>query len=116
MFLKHYWKSGRNQTGHFVHTICKSRWPIPFDIYILKFPEGSHTPPHKDAVYEEFRGRKHLRLNIVIKQTESGGEFRCQQAYVNFPRVKFFRPDIYTHRVDRITKGTRYVLSIGWIW
>jgi hypothetical protein len=35
---------------------------------------------------------------------------------LNWNRVKWFRPDIHEHSVTPITKGTRYVLSFGWLW
>ena len=82
-----------------------------FDIYLLKFPEGSRLVPHKDPV----DGKRHYRVNVVLRPAEQGGIFLCNGAWVNFPRFKFFRPDQLTHGVSKIEKGERLVLSIGWV-
>jgi hypothetical protein len=67
-------------------------------------------PPHTDPVC----GRHHYRLNIIIWNAASGGKFHCSNMIFGTKRIKFFRPDINEHSVDRINNGTRYVLSIGW--
>lgn len=110
------------------------------DAYILKYPEGSAIDFHKDSAPV---GYKHYRLNIVLKRAKVGGEFITKMSvedYVNntpihknskefysegvgfahyvihhLGRINFFRPDITEHAVGTIYKGTRYVLSIGWL-
>lgn len=86
-------------------------WPYPFDVYILIFREGQEIPPHVDKVD---RG-EHYRLNIVLKASESGGEFICRSPIFENRRIKYFRSDISEHAVSRVLKGSRYVLSIGWV-
>lgn len=54
-------------------------------------------------------------MNIIIKRARAGGEFICENTIINHPRLKYFRPDIYEHAVTPVTKGTRYVLSFGWL-
>jgi hypothetical protein len=90
------------------------------DAYILKYPEGSAIDFHKDSAPV---GYKHYRLNIVLKRAKVGGEFIIKQVcpdygyWINpqYGRIHLFRPDITEHAVSPIAKGTRYVLSIGWL-
>ena len=82
-----------------------------FDAYLIKFPQGSEIKPHTDKV----RTGKHFRLNIVLKHAVEGGEFICENLIINYSRIKLFRPDVEQHQVLKIKKGTRYILSIGWI-
>jgi hypothetical protein len=91
--------------------LLQSLWPLPFDVYILRFPEGAEIPAHTDPVA---KGR-HYRCNIVVKRAREGGEFVCATPIVATRRIKVFRPDTCDHSVTRVTRGTRYVLSIGWI-
>ncbi|MGB1298018.1 MAG: 2OG-Fe(II) oxygenase [Psychrobium sp.] len=86
-------------------------WTIKFDMYLLRFPEGSEIAPHVDKV----SSGKHYRLNIALKQAIRGGEFICQSPLFEFSRIKLFRPDVCEHSVTKIEQGTRYLLSIGWI-
>ncbi len=86
-------------------------WPRPFDIYILRFTEGQEIPPHVDPV----QNGAHYRLNIILKAATIGGEFICTTAIYENSRIKYFRPDISEHAVTTIIKGSRYVLSFGWI-
>ena len=87
-------------------------WPIGFDSYLIRYPEGTEIPPHTDPVQ---RGR-HYRLNIVLWSPRSGGEFVCRSPIFASRRVKFFRPDVCEHSVTRVVGGSRVVLSIGWVW
>ncbi len=86
-------------------------WPIKFDVYILRFPEGSEVPAHTDNV----AAGKHFRLNIVLKKARTGGEFICAQPIYESARIKLFRPDVCEHQVTKVISGNRYLLSIGWI-
>lgn len=104
------WERGRQLTGYDKMLLLASPFPIPFDCYILRFPEGSEIPPHKDPV----TGRRHYRLNIILKQPPRGGEFVCRAPILNYGRVKLFRSDASDHGVTRVIGGRRYVLSIGW--
>jgi len=86
-------------------------WPLPFDIYILRFPEGSAIKPHTDQVSDN----QHYRLNIVIRQADEGGEFQCAKPIFETARIKYFRPDVSEHSVSKVVRGSRYVLSVGWL-
>jgi hypothetical protein len=86
-------------------------WPIKFDMYLLKFPEGSEIAPHVDKV----SNGRHFRLNIVLNHAVEGGEFACDSPMFETNRIKLFRPDICQHSVTRVEQGSRYLLSIGWV-
>jgi hypothetical protein len=105
------WQRGRQQSGYDKMLLLQSLWPLPFDVYVLRFPEGAEIPPHTDPVA---KGR-HYRCNIVVRRAQEGGEFVCAMPIFETRRIKLFRPDACEHRVTRVTSGTRYVLSIGWI-
>lgn len=105
------WEAGRQETGYEKMLLCGAIWPIKFDMYLLKFSVGSEIPPHVDPVTQG----KHYRLNIVLKSANEGGEFICRNPIYETKRIKFFRPDLSEHRVTKIVKGTRYLLSVGWI-
>ena len=105
------WQRGRQRSGYDKMLLLQSLWPLPFDVYILRFPEGSTVPPHTDAVAE---GR-HYRCNIVLRRAREGGEFACASPIFQSRRIKLFRPDACEHSVTRVVRGTRYVLSTGWI-
>src|SRR5689334_17051929 len=95
------WQEGRQETGYLKMLLLSSYLPIPFDIYLLKYVEGSFVPPHKDVV----KKGHHYRLNIILKKPQAGGDFICQGAIVNRPRIKLFRPDLYEHSITKIEKG-----------
>ena len=105
------WQKGRQNTGYAKMLIGCGLWPYPFDIYILKFSEGQEIPPHVDKVE---RG-EHYRLNIILKAPTTGGEFVCSSPLYESKRIKYFRPDMSEHSVGKVLKGSRYVLSIGWV-
>ena len=105
------WQGGRQNTGYEKMLLCSTRWPVKFDLYILKFNLGSEIFPHIDSV----AFGKHYRLNIVLWAASEGGEFICSNPIFATKKIKFFRPDISEHSVTKIRKGTRYVLSLGWI-
>ena len=104
------WNKGRQDSGYYKMLLAYSKW-LKFDFYLIKFPEGSEIKPHVDKV----ESGKHFRLNIVIKKSKIGGIFNCDETIVNTSRIKFFRPDKFTHSVSKIEKGNRYILSLGWI-
>lgn len=105
------WQGGRQQSGYDKMLLLQSVWPLPFDLYILRFPEGSEIAAHTDPVSH---GR-HFRLNIVFSRAAAGGEFICATPIYASSRIKLFRPDACEHRVTRVIRGTRYVLGLGWI-
>lgn len=105
------WQRGRQLSGYDKMLLAGAIWTIKFDMYLLRFPEGSEIAPHVDKV----SSGKHYRLNIALKQAIRGGEFICQSPLFEFSRIKLFRPDVCEHSVTKIEQGTRYLLSIGWI-
>ena len=105
------WEGGRQKTGYFKKLLVESLWPLPFDVYLLRFPAGSWIPPHVDQV----QGGRHYRLNMILKKAERGGDFLCKDPLFERPRVKLFRSDISEHEVTPVTSGCRYVLSLGWV-
>lgn len=105
------WQKGRQNTGYDKMLVGGGVWPCPFDIYLLRFREGQGIPPHVDKVD---RG-EHYRLNIVLKAPQSGGEFICSSPIYESRRINYFRSDVSEHAVSKVLKGSRYVLSIGWI-
>jgi len=105
------WERGRQKSGYDKMLLCGAMWPIKFDTYLLKFPKGSEIAPHTDKV----DSGKHYRLNIVLKSADIGGEFKCTNPIFETKRIKLFRPDVSEHQVSRVVKGSRYLLSIGWV-
>lgn len=105
------WQRGRQGSGYDKMLLLTARWPLPFDSYLIRYPEGSAIPPHTDPVGT---GR-HYRLNIVLKASPRGGEFVCATPIWQSRRIKFFRPDACEHSVTRVEGGSRYVLSVGWV-
>lgn len=105
------WREGRQETGYFKMLLLWSKLPIPFDMYLLKYPEGSEITPHIDKVLSG----KHYRLNIILKNAISGGDFVVKDSLFTTKRIKFFRPDINEHSVTKIMKGQRIVFSMGFI-
>jgi hypothetical protein len=105
------WQRGRQRSGYDKMLLLQSWWPLPFDVYVLRFPQDSEIPPHADPVTI---GR-HYRCNIVLKRAAEGGEFVCKTPIFTTERIKIFRPDACEHSVTRVVRGSRYVLSIGWI-
>ncbi len=105
------WQVGRQQTGYDKMLLAGGLWPLPFDLYLLRFNEGAEIPPHVDAVEKG----EHYRLNIVIKAATTGGDFICDKPIYASSRIKYFRSDICQHAVSKVLVGQRYVLSLGWV-
>lgn len=87
------------------------KWPVIFDVYLLRFKQDSEIPLHTD----EIKDGNHHRFNIILKQAQEGGEFICENPIFESKRIKYFRPDISAHQVSKVIKGTRYVFSVGWV-
>lgn len=112
-YLRHWmrWQIGRQNTGYDKFLLLANPFLIPFDLYLLRLPDGSEVPPHRDRV----TGRRHFRLNIVLRRSRSGGEFICTDPIFATKRIKLFRSDVSVHAVTKVQGGTRYVLSFGWV-
>ena len=109
------WEEGRQQTGYERMLLLTGKWPIPFDFYLIRYKVGAFIPPHVDKAEKGEFYREHHRMNLVLKHANSGGEFHCKNTIINHPRFKYFRPDLHEHSVTKVTKGTRYILSFGWL-
>ncbi len=105
------WESGRQQTGYEKMLLATARFPLPFDLYLLRYREGASVPSHVDPV----DGRRHFRLNIVLCEAERGGQFECKHPIFETRRIKVFRPDVSEHAVSKVEAGCRMVLSFGWV-
>lgn len=80
------------------------------NIYLVRYPEGHKVVPHVDMVSE---GRLY-KLNCILAKPGSGGEFICEKNIFNlFGRLYLFRPDLYEHRVSKIERGSRWLLSFA---
>lgn len=106
------WVPGRQGNGYYKMLLLQSKLPIPFDWYLISFPQRAFIEEHVDEVEGDF---KHWRMNITLKQCVRGGKFRCEDAYVKTPLFDVFRPDIMEHSLQRVDDGHRLVLSIGWL-
>ena len=95
------WQKGRQRSGYDKMLLCGALWPIKFDVYLLKFPEGSEIAPHTDIV----ETGKHYRLNIVLKNADEGGKFICKTPIYENSHIKLFRPDTCEHQVSKIIKN-----------
>jgi hypothetical protein len=105
------WQRGRQGTGYDKMLLLTAPWPLPFDCYLIRYPDGSEIPPHTDPV----AAGRHYRLNVILKAPRSGGEFVCAKPLFATTRIKLFRPDTCEHSVTRVVGGSRYVLSVGWM-
>ena len=105
------WQRGRQGTGYDKMLLLTGRWPLPFDSYLIRYPEGAAIPPHTDPV----QAGRHYRLNVVLKASPQGGEFVCAEPIFQSARVNLFRPDVCEHSVTRVVGGSRYVWSLGWV-
>ncbi|MFZ6813477.1 2OG-Fe(II) oxygenase [Undibacterium sp. Rencai35W] len=105
------WQRGRQGTGYDKMLLLTAPWPLPFDSYIIRYPDGTEIPPHTDPI----QNGRHYRLNLILKSPRSGGDFICATPIYNSKRIKLFRPDTCEHSVTRVVGGSRYVLSVGWV-
>ncbi len=80
------------------------------NIYLVRYPEGHKVGPHIDMVSEG----KLYKLNYVLIKPKAGGKFICEKNIFNlFGRLYLFRPDLYQHRVSKIERGNRWLLSFA---
>jgi len=101
------WLPGRQGKGYEKLPLLVTK---KFDCYILRMKPGSSVDVHCDS---NGNGR-HYRMNVLLKKAQRGGEFHGRHLF-KLPRVIIFRPDETWHWVTEVEKGTRYVLSIGWL-
>lgn len=104
------WEGGRQAGGYLKKKLFVSKL-LKLDLWLLKFPVDSFIPIHTDTV----ESGRHFRLNIFLKDAEKGGEFKADKVLMQTRWFAFFRPDITCHYVTKVEKGTRYVLSFGFV-
>ena len=121
------WKPGRQGTGYDILPLrgvvelaplidrALAHVGTPFedswDVYLIRYLDGSSIPPHTDAAQH---GRRHRRLNAVLEQAARGGELFVDGALVPLEvgdAVVFF-PDQETHEVTTVV-GSRLLFSVG---
>lgn len=79
-------------------------------VYLVHYPAGHSILPHVDMMSE---GRLY-KLNCVLVKPKSGGEFICERTILDLlGRIVLFRPDLHRHRVTRIERGSRWLLSFA---
>lgn len=108
------WTKGRLDSGYHKFTLVYSEF-FKLDAYILVIPTGSAVPRHFDPAPEGFR---HFRFNLTLWRANSGGEtlIRLGKRWAYLPhRAYKFRPDIQEHMVTRVSSGSLWLLSIGWL-
>ena len=82
------------------------------NIYLVRYSQGHKIVPHVDMVSE---GRLY-KFNCVLIKPKAGGQFICEKNIFNlFGRLILFRPDLYQHRVSKIERGSRWLLSFALI-
>ena len=78
---------------------------------------SAEVKPHFDESYTSYRDTpyrkyRYIKLNFNLKNTK-GGNFICGNAYINNRFFAVYEPDIQNHAFDRVSKGTKLVLSFG---
>lgn len=105
------WMPGRQGTGYAKLLLARSRWPIRFDAYLLRYRMCAYLPLHTDPV----EGHRHYRLNITLRDTDVGGNLLLTLPPIyqsRSGRVVLFRSDT-PHMLSTVLGGPRLVLSIG---
>ncbi len=124
------WKPGRQGTGYDILPLRGvpelagliarglARIGTPFedywDVYLIRYVDGSSIPPHTDAAQH---GRRHRRINAVLAQAREGGELFVDGALVPLAvgDAVLFSPDEEVHEVTKVA-GSRLLFSVGaWV-
>lgn len=83
-----------------------------WDCFLLRYPNGSHIPPHKDEA--SVFGKRHKRLNVLVRAPSAGGDLLMSNEKVVLEEgdaVLFF-PDEVEHSVTTVS-GHRLVFTVG---
>lgn len=103
------WKPGR-LGGHYEKMMLIRSRLFQCDLYILRFPEGSHVKEHIDPV----DNGRHYRANLTLRKPKEGGEIFIDGTPIyEGSRLTIFRPDIQKHWMTKIIKGSVLILSFG---
>lgn len=125
------WRPGRQHTGY---EICPLQDEMPpahpliaralarigtpvenrWDVYFIRYLDGSHIPPHVDPADP---GHRHRRLNVVLGQAAAGGTLVIDGRTIELGvgDAVLFYPDAEVHSVSAV-RGTRLLFSVGaWI-
>jgi hypothetical protein len=81
------------------------------DCYVLRYPDGSHIPKHRD---DAPFGSEHHRINAVVVQPAAGGTLIVEGVVwpLDVGDAYTFRPDVEEHEVTRV-EGQRLVFTVG---
>lgn len=110
------WIKGR-QAGDYEKLPLIVSKRFKFDLYLLRFPDGSSVPWHRDPAIEGYR---HHRINLTLNSCCVGsGVFLVDGPYTKLGPLVKFRPDIYLHCLTKVEKifsnQYLYMLSIGFL-
>jgi hypothetical protein len=115
------WEHGRQAGGYSKLLLARSAL-LKFDVYLIRMPTGSVVMPHRDPVKPGF---EHHRVNITLCRAHRGGVTVIEGDDVvdlvhpimhpMYDRAYHFRPDMREHAVTKITSGSLWLLSIGWL-
>jgi len=108
------WIKGSFSGGYFKLPIFTF---IRFNAELIKLPKESSVEPHFDESYSSYRDMpcrryRYIRLNFNLKNSK-GGDFICSKAYINNRFLAIYEPDIQYHAFNRVSKGTKFILSFG---
>jgi hypothetical protein len=111
------WVPGRQNGGYDKMLLAQSK-RLKFDLYLLRFHEGSDVKNHRDPCPEGF---SHHRVNWTLRFADAGGltliemkpgtnNYRYEER-----RLYRFRPDIQRHFVTHVKRGSILMVSFGWL-
>jgi hypothetical protein len=90
---------------------------IHSDCCLIRYPNGSNIPLHRDFVRAEDETQEvHTRLLVLIQKPEAGGELYIEGSLVplNVGDAVIFRPCEVSHYVTTVS-GERLMFGVG-VW
>lgn len=122
------WTPGRRDTGY-EHTpiddaclaslvqrslsCITSEEIVGHDIYLIRYKNGAHIPPHKDPPLMD--GLRHGRLNALLVVPIEGGVFmhgNLSPQPLELYDAVVFQPDVEEHSLTPVV-GERLIWSVG---